>query len=451
MATHLTNDFIRKLAPQEKPFEVWDDDPTGLLLRVQPSGAMTYYVAYSKYEPNPDNPSGKKKRVQRRKQIGSPDVMTLDAVRKKARILLAEAIDGDPIERERREALEKAEEQARLEREKAEDQARHDQESASLYLRFLDEKYKPWLVSNLTHGEYAYTTLKKAFPELHALKLGEVTTTHIEDWRIGRLEKGISANTVNRQLSDLRACFNRAKDIWGLITVNPLDKVKPSKIDSSPKVRYLSEDEEAQLLAALDEREEKIRAGRDSGNHWRDIRAYTQLADLKQRAFADHLKPAVLLSLHTGLRRGELLKLKWENVYLNLKQPMITVVGKTSKTGKTRHVPLNAEALRILRGWKDQPGLKSQYVFTGAEGEPLDDMRTSWEGVLQRAHITNFRWHDLRHTFASKLVMAGVDLNTVRELMGHSDYKMTLRYAHLAPEHKAAAVAKLVATQAVSG
>jgi integrase len=74
----------------------------------------------------------------------------------------------------------------------------------------------------------------------------------------------------------------------------------------------------------------------------------------------------------------------------------------------------------------------------------LDDVKKSWYPVVKAAKLTGFRFHDLRHTFASKLVMLGIDLNTVRELLGHSDIKMTLRYAHLAPEHKAAAVAKLV-------
>ena len=77
-------------------------------------------------------------------------------------------------------------------------------------------------------------------------------------------------------------------------------------------------------------------------------------------------------------------------------------------------------------------------------GEPLTDVKKAWASLMKRAKLTAFRFHDLRHTFASKLVMAGVDLNTVRELLGHSDIAMTLRYAHLAPEHKANAVERLV-------
>ena len=76
--------------------------------------------------------------------------------------------------------------------------------------------------------------------------------------------------------------------------------------------------------------------------------------------------------------------------------------------------------------------------------EPLEDIKSAWLPLVGAAKVSAFRFHDLRHTFASKLVMAGVDLNTVRELLGHADLKMTLRYAHLAPEHKAAVVAKLV-------
>ena len=88
-------------------------------------------------------------------------------------------------------------------------------------------------------------------------------------------------------------------------------------------------------------------------------------------------------------------------------------------------------------------GSADGFVFPSKEGGRLDNIQTAWENVIARAGITAFRWNDLRHTFASKLVMAGVDLNTVRELLGHADIKMTLRYAHLGPEHKAEAVARL--------
>jgi integrase len=105
---------------------------------------------------------------------------------------------------------------------------------------------------------------------------------------------------------------------------------------------------------------------------------------------------------------------------------------------------MNGEALAALREWHtvtDSTG----YVFAGrVKGERLLDVKTAWAPVVKAAALVNFTFHDLRHDFASRLVMQGVDLNTVRELLGHAEIKMTLRYAHLAPAHKAAAVAKLV-------
>ena len=111
---------------------------------------------------------------------------------------------------------------------------------------------------------------------------------------------------------------------------------------------------------------------------------------------------------------------------------------------RAHHFSAN-NAHKLLLQWR-QYNSNQKLIFPGKNGQALVTLKKSWKSLLELANIENFRWHDMRHHFASKLVMAGVDLNTVRELLGHSDIKMTLRYTHLAPEHKALAVEKLVDT-----
>jgi integrase len=156
----------------------------------------------------------------------------------------------------------------------------------------------------------------------------------------------------------------------------------------------------------------------------------------------DHLKPMILLSINTGMRRGEVFKLTWQSVNFDTRQ--LTVTGQTAKSGKTRYIPLNKEALDILKKWKLQRSSNSKLVFSNKDGTQFTTLKKGWAGILKVAGVQDFRWHDLRHHFASRLVMAGVNLNTVRELLGHSSYAMTLRYAHLSEGHKAEAVELLV-------
>lgn len=138
--------------------------------------------------------------------------------------------------------------------------------------------------------------------------------------------------------------------------------------------------------------------------------------------------------------------LKWEHVDLNLRM-IRKVIGKTSharrKAGKpaeTAELPLSGRAYAVLKQLHKQRG-SSPYVFVSPQtGGQLTDVKGAFNSIIEAAKIKDFRFHDLRHTFASRLVMAGVDLNTVRELMTHSDIKMTLVYAHLSPDHKSAAL-----------
>jgi integrase len=199
-------------------------------------------------------------------------------------------------------------------------------------------------------------------------------------------------------------------------------------------VRYLDDDESNRLMAALNARDDRKRTERRSANQWRLQRGYELLPDLG--AYCDSLTPMVILALNTGLRRGELWNLVWGDV--DLKRAMLTVHGKGAKSGQTRHIPLNTAASGALKAHKGEASpLPSVPVFGRHE------MKTAFGGVLKAAGIEAFRWHDLRHTFASRLVMASVPLNTVRELMGHASLDMTLIYAHLAPDNLRDAVEML--------
>ncbi|WP_343239082.1 site-specific integrase [Stenotrophomonas sp.] len=119
---------------------------------------------------------------------------------------------------------------------------------------------------------------------------------------------------------------------------------------------------------------------------------------------------------------------------------MLTIRPENAKSGRQRHIPLNVEAMEVLQRWARQAGeRRAGKVFD------VTDIKKGWGKLIADARIEEFRFHDLRHHFASRLVRAGVDLNTVRELLGHADITMTLRYAHLAPDTLAAAVARLAA------
>jgi integrase len=151
----------------------------------------------------------------------------------------------------------------------------------------------------------------------------------------------------------------------------------------------------------------------------------------------------VLTALNTGLRRGELFHLQWRDV--DFENKWLTVAGSTAKSGQTRRIPLNAEALVTLQGWCQQT-LKTPAeprVFPGVGGHRLTSVNRSWRGLRKLAALGDFRFHDLRHHFASRLVQSGIDLNTVRELLGHADITMVLRYAHLSPDRLVMAVQKV--------
>jgi integrase len=267
----------------------------------------------------------------------------------------------------------------------------------------------------------------------------EISPWVIEKWRAQQLKQGKQKSTVNRDITSLKGLLAKAV-AWDVLPHHPLTKLKPLKLDTKGRIRYLSDTEEVSLRLALTQRDTRMKEARARGNAWCRVRGYAERPSLASQIYGDHLTPMVLLTLNSGLRRGELFNLRWEDI--NLRTKMLTVRGATAKSGQTRHVPLNREALSVLADW-GQHSSGDVLVFPVKGGKRLTNVNTSWHGLLQDARITGFTWHDLRHSFASKLVMVGVSLAVVRELLGHADLTMTLRYAHLAPDHKAAAVERL--------
>ena len=128
----------------------------------------------------------------------------------------------------------------------------------------------------------------------------------------------------------------------------------------------------------------------------------------------------------------------WEDV--NLERHILTV--PRSEHGERRHVPLNSVALAALERLRAESG-GTGWIFRNERGERLTGPRYWWDDAIAKAKVQDFHWHDLRHTFASRLIMDGMDLRTVQELMGHKTIAMTCRYAHLVPTYQLAAVERL--------
>lgn len=399
MRVSLTRDFIKKVPTPDRPVDYRDTRLKGLILRAMPTGVKSWYCEYARA-----------KRV----WLGRVDAVSYSEAFEAAQKILSEFYRGlDPIE------------------------ARKPPVEVPTLSDFLDGDYGSWARANQRAHQQNLDRLKTAFNSLLAKKIDAISALDLERWRSKQVERGLSHQTLNRDISSIKACLNRAVD-WEVLDRNPIAKVKKVRTDDRVKVRFLSNEEEARLRKALDQREDRRRQERASANAWRIARHREPLREMEDLQFTDHLMPLVLLSLNTGARRGELFDLTWENV--DLERRLMTVSGVTAKSKRTRHIPLNREATWVLTGWQKQTNGSSGLVFVNDDGERFDRANTSWRGVLKLAEIVDFRWHDMRHHFASKLVMGGVDLNTVRELLGHSDYDMTLRYAHLAPEHKLKAV-----------
>ncbi|MEN6441923.1 MAG: site-specific integrase, partial [Syntrophobacter sp.] len=229
-----------------------------------------------------------------------------------------------------------------------------------------------------------------------------------------------SVATVNREIVCLHHIFEKATE-WDMIERNPFSRGKSLLVkENNRRVRFLTEEEIKKLLPECQK----------------------------------HLRPIVICALNTGMRKSEILSLEWSQVRNGF------IYLEKTKNNEARQIPINDMLESLFSELKKAQGLGARNVFTFAKGEhkikgdkpvrerkgpaPLPEMvqnvRTAFAGALDRAGIKGCRFHDLRHTFASHMVMRGASLKDIQELLGHKSMSMVLRYAHLTQEHKKVAV-----------
>ena len=238
---------------------------------------------------------------------------------------------------------------------------------------------------------------KRLIPFFGNLMLKEITPLLIVNYKAQRRKAGAKPATLERELCLMRRAFNLAVREWEWVSDNPVLRVSKERFNNQID-RWLSLEEEEGLFNACPE--------------W--------------------LRKIVVFALNTGMRQGEILDLQWPNVDLFRK----TVAIMKSKNGEKRTIPINQKVLEVLIPLSKVRHIKNSHVFSSQAGTRLEkrNLLRAFYQAIEKAEVQNFRFHDLRHTFATRLVQSGIDIYTVAKLLGHKDIRMTQRYAHHSTE-----------------
>jgi integrase len=313
---------------------------------------------------------------QRQFKIGAANVLTVEQARRKGRSVVAEALLGaDPQTR------------------------RQELRLTPTLAQLVSERYLPHARATKRSWQTDETILRNhILPALGRLTLDQISSERIAELINGMRANGYASGTTNRVLVLLRYIFNLARK-WSVPSVGANPTAGLGMAPEVHRQRFLTAEETNRLLTAIDEEENQVAA------------------------------QAIKLLLLTGGRRSEITQAKWEHVDWQRR----TLLVPMSKSGKPRTIALNGAAIALLQSIPRDQG--SEYIFPSPySGHPFASLFYPWDRIRRRAGLDDVRLHDLRHSFASFLVNHGVSLYVVQGLLGHTQVRMTQRYAHLAPQ-----------------
>ncbi|BBF93426.1 site-specific integrase [Blastochloris tepida] len=391
-AVKITRKVLADLAPRERVFVQYDTEVPGFGVRVTPAGAASWIV---EYRPN----GGGRRAPTRRMTLGSTKKLPLEKARAEAERIIAPATLGSDPAADRREQREAA-------------------TIADLIETFMRESVRPRKKPRTVELYDSYFRLH-VIPTLGTRKARDVT--HADVARLHRklgAEKPVTANRVVMLLSGLFTWAGKAGEVEH--DFNPARGIE--KFRETAKERFLSTEELAALGAALAEAE-------GEGIPWGDSKPtakHGRKEENRRSVFGPHAVAAIRLLLLTGARLREVLHLRWEHV--DTERGLLLLPD--SKTGK-KTIVLGAPALAVL----DALPRLGAYVVPGSNPDrPRHDLHKVWAAVCRRAGLEGVRIHDLRHTHASYGAGAGMSLQIIGRLLGHSQPSTTQRYAHLADD-----------------
>jgi len=266
------------------------------------------------------------------------------------------------------------------------------------FKEMMDKYMEEHSIPNKVSHDRDKRSLLHLMPFFGDLLISEITPMRINEYKVTRRLEGATPATINRELALMKHAYSIAIREWEWIQENPVKKVNMEK-ENNKRDRWLLPDEEKKLLEASPE--------------W--------------------LKEIIIFALNTGMRLGEILSLRWNSVDMKRK----TVVVLRSKNNEKRTIPLNEKALGVLKKRLEHSQLaKVDLVFYSNSYKEYDysNLEKAFRKAVKKAEIKDFRFHDLRHCFATKLIQSGVDLYKVQLLLGHKTPLMTQRYAHHYPE-----------------